>query len=154
MSTSTQLTRPGAVTRAYRLSLLVIVVGILSNVSAFFGGGADDDVDQLKTSSQAAGVDPERLLYAAAIFMLLSLFVEMLLIVKMRDGSNKARIILTILTVLQVVSFVTSISRLLDAADSGLGAVRLGAGILTLLLGLGALFSMYTGEANRYFKKS
>jgi hypothetical protein len=155
MSTSIQLTRPGSVTRAYRLSMLIIVLGILSNGAAFLpGNDTSDTVDQLKTSTAAAGVDPGHVLYAAAIFALLTLFIEMFMVMKMRDGSNKARIVLTILTVAQIIGFATSLPRLLDRVDTVFGAAQLGAMTLTTLLGIALLFSMYARESNSYFKKS
>ncbi|MBF4591970.1 hypothetical protein [Curtobacterium sp. VKM Ac-1395] len=124
--------RPTTVTVAFVIWLIVVLANILSGVISLVSGSASDAADSVGTAPLVGG----------AIFAFILAIVELIIVFKMRDGRNWARIVLTVLAILQLIGV-------------GVGAASGGNafGWIGAVAVLVATILMYVGGANGYFRR-
>jgi len=125
------MNRPGTVTAAFVLWIIAAIVGLVSAILAFVAFGAGGAV----TGGLTGGVA-----IAVGVFALIVAIIQVIIVFKMRDGRNWARIVLTILGILSIVSNINS------------GVQGQGFSWVTLIVTLIAVILMYVGGANAYFR--
>ncbi|MGI9064673.1 MAG: hypothetical protein ACR2FQ_12825 [Pseudonocardiaceae bacterium] len=133
---------PKEVELSFRLWIASIVVSLLGSILTF---ATIDDIRQQTiddTLASTPGADPQFIentvnvgLIVGLVFGLALLALEVFFIVKMRAGRNWARIVLTVLGALGVISGLFSLGQPgLTALTSGLSALILIAAIVTMYL--------------------
>ncbi|MBT1666592.1 hypothetical protein [Curtobacterium flaccumfaciens] len=124
--------RPTSVTVAFVIWLVVVLANILQGIINLTSGSSADVADSVGTAPLVGG----------AIFAFILAVVELIIVFKMRDGRNWARIVLTVLAVLQLIGVGVG-------AASGGNAFGFIGGIAVLI----ATILMYVGGANGYFRR-
>ncbi|MGV9211724.1 hypothetical protein ACTFTM_07670 [Micromonospora sp. RB23] len=137
-ATQVQQGVPGAVRNAFRLTLLVIGLALLSNVVSLFDGGRDD--------AEAAGTGT---VWGAVAFAVILVVVQFFVALKMRDGANWARRVLTILAILQLIGTLVGLADV----EGGLGTVQLALNVLVAIADIALVVLLYRPESNRYFAR-
>jgi hypothetical protein len=153
---------PTTVNAAFALWMLILVVTIVSGVLLFTGGYYDaiqSEIDNSNLSgiesSLAVSAGKTVLVVGAVLGLAISLFVYLFFGLKMRAGRNWARIVVTVLGGLSVLSGVAGNS-LTTMADVNVarpeGTVILG--WLSVVLAAAAIIAMYVPASNTYFRES
>ncbi|PCN49583.1 hypothetical protein Csp2054_01140 [Curtobacterium sp. 'Ferrero'] len=124
--------RPTTVTVSFIIWLVVILANILSGVLGLIAGS---------TSAAAQGVGTAPFI-GAAIFAFILAVIELVIVFKMRDGRNWARIVLLVLAILQVIGVGVG-------AASGNNAFGWIGGLAVIV----ATILMFVGGANGYFRR-
>ncbi|MBO9056285.1 hypothetical protein JYQ29_04720 [Curtobacterium flaccumfaciens pv. flaccumfaciens] len=124
--------RPTSVTVAFVIWLVVVLANILQGIINLTSGSSADVADSVGTAPLVGG----------AIFAFILAVIELIIVFKMRDGRNWARIVLTVLAVLQLIGVGVG-------AASGGNAFGWIGGVAVLI----ATILMYVGGANRYFRR-
>ncbi|MBO9042022.1 hypothetical protein DEJ03_13535 [Curtobacterium sp. MCLR17_043] len=124
--------RPTSVTVAFVIWLVVVLANILQGIINLTSGSSADVADSVGTAPLVGG----------AIFAFILAVIELIIVFKMRDGRNWARIVLTVLAVLQLIGVGVG-------AASGGNAFGFIGGIAVLI----ATILMYVGGANGYFRR-
>jgi hypothetical protein len=125
--------RPTSVTVSFFIWLIVVLIGIVSSIIAFTSGGTQQAASDAGVGNMGTGIA-----VGGAIFALVIAIVELIIVFKMRDGRNWARIVLLILAILQVLG--------VFGAFSITGIIGVVAVIIATIL-------MFVGGANGYFRK-
>lgn len=150
--------RPGSVTVAFWLWMGVMVVGILSTVLLFTSDyfsrvaeavRADTGIDT--GTALAAGEGVARV--AVILSTVVTLFIYLFFGSKMYAGRNWARIVLTVLGGLAVLSGLTSASSVAGASVARPSDVTALAWIQAALAAV-AIVLMYLSASNRYFRQT
>ncbi|WP_439693827.1 hypothetical protein ACRQ4B_06255 [Curtobacterium sp. SP.BCo] len=125
--------RPTTVTVSFVIWLVVVLANIIQGIISLVSGGGSS------AAAQSVGTAP---LVAGAIFAFILAVIELIIVFKMRDGRNWARIVLTVLAVLQLIGV-------------GVGAASGGNafGWIGAVAVLVATILMYVGGANGYFRR-
>ncbi|MFG1883403.1 hypothetical protein [Micromonospora sp. NPDC049102] len=137
-ATQVQQSVPGAVRNAFRLTLLVIGLALLSNVVSLFDGGREE--------AEAAGTGA---VWGAVAFAVVLVILQFLVAFKMRAGARWARTVLTILAVLQLIGTVVGLADV----EGGFGTVHLVLNVLVAIIDIAVLVLLYRPESNRYFAR-
>ncbi|MBT1585302.1 MULTISPECIES: hypothetical protein [Curtobacterium] len=124
--------RPTSVTVSFVIWLVVVLANILQGIIGLVSGGSS-------SAAQDVGTAP---LVGGAIFAFILAVIELIIVFKMRDGRNWARIVLTVLAVLQLIGVGVG-------AASGGNAFGWIGGVAVLI----ATILMYVGGANGYFRR-
>ncbi|MBB1197392.1 MULTISPECIES: hypothetical protein [Curtobacterium] len=124
--------RPTSVTVAFVIWLVVVLANILQGIINLTSGSSADVADSVGTAPLVGG----------AIFAFILAVIELIIVFKMRDGRNWARIVLTVLAVLQLIGVGVG-------AASGGNAFGWIGGVAVLI----ATILMYVGGANGYFRR-
>ncbi|WJY00361.1 hypothetical protein ACRQ4C_03870 [Curtobacterium sp. SP.BCp] len=124
--------RPTTVTVSFIIWLVVILANILSGIIGLVSGGS-------AAAAQGVGTAP---LVGGAIFAFILAVVELIIVFKMRDGRNWARIVLLVIAILQVIGVGVG-------AASGGNAFGFIGGIAVIV----ATILMFVGGANGYFRR-
>lgn len=153
--------RPGSVTAAFGLWILILLVSVASTLFLFTGGyydllGAAIEAQGLDGSQAAAALSIGRdfLIIAALIGLGIAAFIYLFFGGFMVAGRNWARIVLTVLGGLSVLSSVMGgATAQLDVSDltvdmPGIAVALNWAAVLAALL---AIILMYAPASNRYF---
>lgn len=154
--------RPSSVNAAFALWMLVLAVSIASGVLLFTGGYYDAiqaEIDNSTLSgiesSLALSAGKTVLIIGALLGLAISLFIYLFFGLKMRAGRNWARIVVTVLGGLSVLSGVAGNS-LTGMAGAHVarpeGSVILG--WLSVVLAAAAIIAMYVPASNTYFRES
>ncbi len=124
--------RPTTVTVSFIIWLVVILANILSGIIGLVSGGS-------AAAAQGVGTAP---LVGTAIFAFILAIVELIIVFKMRDGRNWARIVLLVIAILQIIGV-------------GVGAASGGNafGIIGAIAVIVATILMFVGGANGYFRR-
>jgi peptidoglycan/LPS O-acetylase OafA/YrhL len=133
MSSTTASGRPTSVTVSFIIWLVVVLANILSGIiNLVSGGGSSSTADSVGTAPLVGG----------AIFAFILAVVEVIIVFKMRDGWNWARIVLLVLAILQLIGV-------------GVGAASGGNafGWIGAVAVLVATILMFVGGANGYFRR-
>lgn len=155
-------TRPQTVSLALGLWMAILVVSIASSVLLFTGGYYNEiqaalDSAGLSDASSAFVMQTSKniLIIAALVGLVVSLFIYLFFGLKMWVGRNWARIVLTVLGGLAVVSGAagSSVDSLSDVAVARPeGSVILG--WVSVALAVAAIITMYMPASNNYFRES
>ncbi|WP_127783445.1 hypothetical protein [Rhodococcus sp. X156] len=139
-------TVPADVDKAWKLWLASIVIGLIGTVVGLLA----TDRDKLKQDLIAEGSAPADVdavvnatVVSIAVIGLIILALQLLFVFKMRAGRNWARIVLTVLGVVGVLSSVFSLSQ-----GSGLAAV---VNLVSAVVVVAAIVLMYRPAAKAYF---
>ncbi|APU12557.1 hypothetical protein UA75_02355 [Actinoalloteichus sp. GBA129-24] len=145
-------TRPRTVNIAFILYLVNSALGILGAVILMA------TMDSLIVAeARAAGLDSEAesvletfraAMMITAVIALIFSAVFLLFVFMMRNGRNWARILLTVLSGLALLSTIGSLG------DTGSNGLLVGQTMLSIALPIGAIVAMYLPESNRYFKSN
>jgi hypothetical protein len=132
MSSVTRSGRPTSVTVSFVIWFIVVLANILQGIVSLVsnGGGA---------AAKSVGTAP---LVGGAIFAFILAVVELIIVFRMRDGRNWARIVLLIIAILQVIGVGVG-------AASGGNAFGFIGGVAVIV----ATILMFVGGANGYFRK-
>lgn len=143
---------------AFRLFLAAIVLGLINSVLGFVGASAQIDA-ALAAQPLPPGVSREQFqtiamagFIGAAVFGLVLVALEALVVFQMRKGRNWARIVLAIIGALTVVAGLINVGTIAAAfASGGLGILTGLLSIVTLLVTIAAIYYMFRPAANAYF---
>ncbi|QZQ56239.1 hypothetical protein KZI27_05185 [Curtobacterium sp. TC1] len=124
--------RPTSVTVSFIIWLVVVLANILQGIISLTSGSSADVADSVGTAPLVGG----------AIFAFVLAVIELIIVFKMRDGRNWARIVLTVLAILQLIGVGVG-------AASGGNAFGWIGGVAVLV----ATILMYVGGANGYFRR-
>ncbi|MBF4608943.1 hypothetical protein [Curtobacterium sp. VKM Ac-1393] len=124
--------RPTSVTVSFVIWLVVVLANILQGIISLTSGSSSDVASSVGTAPLIGG----------AIFAFILAVIELIIVFKMRDGRNWARIVLTVLAILQVIGVGVG-------AASGGNAFGWIGGVAVLV----ATILMYVGGANGYFRR-
>ncbi|MFJ2979315.1 hypothetical protein ACIPEP_10690 [Curtobacterium sp. NPDC087082] len=133
MSGTTRSGRPTTVTVSFIIWLIVVLANIISGIVVLVAGGGG------AAAANAVGTGP---VVAGAIISFIIAIVELIIVFKMRDGRNWARIVLLVLAILQVLNVGVG-------AASGSNAFGWIGGIAVIV----ATILMFVGGANAYFRR-
>jgi len=133
MSGTTRSGRPTTVTVSFVIWLIVVLANIISGIIVLVAGGGG------AAAADAVGTGP---VVAGAIISFIIAIVELIIVFKMRDGRNWARIVLLVLAILQVLNVGVG-------AASGANAFGWIGGIAVIV----ATILMFVGGANGYFRR-
>lgn len=124
--------RPTSVTVSFVIWLVVVLANILQGIISLVSGGGSSAAESVGTAPLVGG----------AIFAFILAVIELIIVFKMRDGRNWARIVLLVLAILQVIGV-------------GVGAASGGNafGWIGAVAVLVATILMYVGGANGYFRR-
>jgi len=124
--------RPTSVTVSFVIWLVVVLANILQGIISLVSGGGSSAAESVGTAPLVGG----------AIFAFILAVIELIIVFKMRDGRNWARIVLTVLAILQLIGV-------------GVGAASGGNafGWIGAVAVLVATILMYVGGANGYFRR-
>ncbi|MEJ8284840.1 MULTISPECIES: hypothetical protein [Curtobacterium] len=124
--------RPTSVTVSFIIWLVVVLANIVQGIISLTSGSSADVADSVGTAPLVGG----------AIFAFVLAVIELIIVFKMRDGRNWARIVLTVLAILQLIGV-------------GVGAASGGNafGWIGAVAVLVATILMYVGGANGYFRR-
>ncbi|WP_420369948.1 hypothetical protein [Curtobacterium sp. L1-20] len=124
--------RPTSVTVSFVIWLVVVLANIIQGIISLVSGGGS-------SAAQSVGTAP---LVGGAIFAFILAIVELIIVFKMRDGRNWARIVLLVLAILQVIGV-------------GVGAASGGNafGFIGAVAVIVATILMFVGGANGYFRR-
>ncbi|RKR74840.1 hypothetical protein [Frondihabitans australicus] len=134
MSTTSSSGRPTTVTVSFIIWLVVVLVNILQGIVSLVSGNSS------ASTAQSVGTAP---LVGTAIFAFILAVVEVIIVFRMRDGRNWARIVLLIVAILQVIG-VAGVGAL-----SGGNAFGWIGGVAVVV----ATILMFVGGANAYFRR-
>lgn len=135
MTNPTPANRPTAVTVSFIAWLVATALGLATVVLLFVSAGATQAVEGDSATSNFFGIT---YIFAALLVLILTA-VQAVVLFRMRAGRNWARVLLTVLAVLQIVNAVFSL---------GLNAVVSILGIVILIV---ATVTMWLPSANVYF---
>ena len=124
--------RPTSVTVSFVIWLVVVLANILQGIISLVSGGGS-------SSAESVGTAP---LVGGAIFAFILAVIELIIVFKMRDGRNWARIVLLVLAILQVIGVGVG-------AASGGNAFGWIGGVAVI----SATILMFVGGANGYFRR-
>lgn len=124
--------RPTSVTVSFVIWLVVVLANIIQGIISLVSGGGS-------SAAQSVGTAP---LVGGAIFAFILAVIELIIVFKMRDGRNWARIVLLVLAILQVIGVGVG-------AASGGNAFGWIGGIAVIV----ATILMFVGGANGYFRR-
>jgi peptidoglycan/LPS O-acetylase OafA/YrhL len=124
--------RPTSVTVSFIIWLVVVLANIVQGIISLTSGSSADVADSVGTAPLVGG----------AIFAFILAVIELIIVFKMRDGRNWARIVLTVLAILQLIGVGVG-------AASGGNAFGWIGGVAVLV----ATILMYVGGANGYFRR-
>jgi len=124
--------RPTSVTVSFVIWLVVVLANILQGIISLVSGGGS-------SAAQSVGTAP---LVGGAIFAFILAVIELIIVFKMRDGRNWARIVLLVLAILQVIGVGVG-------AASGGNAFGWIGGVAVII----ATVLMFVGGANGYFRR-
>ncbi|MGY2900863.1 peptidoglycan/LPS O-acetylase OafA/YrhL [Curtobacterium sp. PvP017] len=124
--------RPTSVTVSFIIWLVVVLANIVQGIISLTSGSSADVADSVGTAPLVGG----------AIFAFVLAVIELIIVFKMRDGRNWARIVLTVLAILQLIGVGVG-------AASGGNAFGWIGGVAVLV----ATILMYVGGANGYFRR-
>ena len=124
--------RPTSVTVSFVIWLVVVLANILQGIISLVSGGGS-------SSAESVGTAP---LVGGAIFAFILAVIELIIVFKMRDGRNWARIVLLVLAILQVIGVGVG-------AASGGNAFGWIGGVAVII----ATILMFVGGANGYFRR-
>jgi hypothetical protein len=124
--------RPTSVTVSFIIWLVVVLANIVQGIISLTSGSSADVADSVGTAPLVGG----------AIFAFVLAVIELVIVFKMRDGRNWARIVLTVLAILQLIGVGVG-------AASGGNAFGWIGGVAVLV----ATILMYVGGANGYFRR-
>lgn len=139
MSNVTQSGRPTTVTVSFIIWLVVVLANILQGIISLTSSGSTTAAVQTSGVSQSVVSGS---LIGGAIFAFVLAVVEVIIVFKMRDGRNWARIVLLILAILQLIGVGVG-------AASGGNAFGFIGGVAVLV----ATILMFVGGANGYFRR-
>jgi peptidoglycan/LPS O-acetylase OafA/YrhL len=124
--------RPTSVTVSFVIWLVVVLANIIQGIISLVSGGGS-------SAAQSVGTAP---LVGGAIFAFILAIIELIIVFKMRDGRNWARIVLLVLAILQVIGV-------------GVGAASGGNafGFIGAIAVIVATILMFVGGANGYFRR-
>ena len=133
MSSVTASGRPTTVTVSFIIWLVVVLANILQGIISLVSTGSSS------ATAQSVGTAP---LIGGAIFAFVLAVIEIIIVFKMRDGRNWARIVLLIHAILQLIGV-------------GVGAASGGNafGFIGAVAVLIATILMFVGGANPYFRR-
>jgi hypothetical protein len=132
MSSVTASGRPTSVTVSFIIWLVVVLANILQGIVNLISNGSS-------AAAQSVGTAP---LVGGAIFAFILAIIEVIIVFKMRDARNWARIVLLILAILQVIGVGVG-------AASGGNAFGWIGGVAVIV----ATILMFVGGANGYFRR-
>ncbi|MGN6408225.1 MAG: hypothetical protein ACTHMH_07735 [Curtobacterium sp.] len=132
MSGTTRSGRPTTVTVSFVIWLVVVLANIIQGIIGLVSGGGS-------AAAQGVGTAP---LIGGAIFAFILAIIELIIVFKMRDGRNWARIVLLVLAILQVIGVGVG------AASGGNAFGWIGAVAVIV-----ATILMFVGGANGYFRR-
>jgi hypothetical protein len=145
MSTAAPERRPGAVTASYViwligaiLSLIGAVFAVVIGIIALTGGAVLGGI---------AGAAVGSVILIFAIFVFVVAIIELVIVTRMRDGRNWARVTLTVLGIL---SLLGTISPWFSGDATSSSPWNLVSVVIVLL----AIILMYVPAANAYFRRS
>lgn len=124
--------RPTTVTVSFIIWLIVVLANIIQGIIGLVSGGS-------AAAAQGVGTGP---LVGTAIFAFILAVIELIIVFKMRDGRNWARIVLLVLAILQLIGVGVG-------AASGGNAFGFVGGLAVLV----ATILMFVGGANGYFRR-
>jgi peptidoglycan/LPS O-acetylase OafA/YrhL len=124
--------RPTSVTVSFVIWLVVVLANIIQGIISLVSGGGSSAAESVGTAPLVGG----------AIFAFVLAVIELIIVFKMRDGRNWARIVLLILAILQVIGVGVG-------AASGGNAFGWIGGIAVIV----ATILMFVGGANGYFRR-
>jgi peptidoglycan/LPS O-acetylase OafA/YrhL len=133
MSGTSTSGRPTSVTVSFVIWLIVVLANIIQGIISLVSGGGSS------AAAQDVGTAP---LIGGAIFAFILAVIELIIVFKMRDGRNWARIVLLVLAILQVIGVGVG-------AASGGNAFGWIGGIAVIV----ATILMFVGGANGYFRR-
>ncbi|AOS61320.1 hypothetical protein TL08_02410 [Actinoalloteichus hymeniacidonis] len=150
--------RPPSVEAAFWLFLANSVLGLLSAILTFVSVDSllatQPGYTEVLTEGGSAPADFIRgTLITAASIALVFQAIFLIFVFMMRNGRNWARILLTVLAVLGLVTSIGNLDSIgLQFEAGGIAAVIGIIAILGLLLPIGATITMYLPPSNNYFK--
>ncbi|SOC88693.1 hypothetical protein SAMN05660766_2402 [Curtobacterium sp. 314Chir4.1] len=124
--------RPTSVTVSFVIWLVVVLANILQGIISLVSGGGSSAAESVGTAPLVGG----------AIFAFILAVIELIIVFKMRDGRNWARIVLLVLAILQVIGVGVG-------AASGGNAFGWIGGVAVII----ATILMFVGGANGYFRR-
>ncbi|MET3451540.1 MULTISPECIES: hypothetical protein [Curtobacterium] len=124
--------RPTSVTVSFVIWLVVVLANILQGIISLVSGGGSSAAESVGTAPLVGG----------AIFAFILAVIELIIVFKMRDGRNWARIVLLVLAILQVIGVGVG------AASGGNAFGWIGAVAVIV-----ATVLMFVGGANGYFRR-
>lgn len=124
--------RPTSVTVSFVIWLVVVLANILQGIISLVSGGGSSAAESVGTAPLVGG----------AIFAFILAVIELIIVFKMRDGRNWARIVLLVLAILQVIGVGVG-------AASGGNAFGWIGGVAVIV----ATVLMFVGGANGYFRR-
>ncbi len=124
--------RPTSVTVSFVIWLVVVLANILQGIISLVSGGGSSAAESVGTAPLVGG----------AIFAFILAVIELIIVFKMRDGRNWARIVLLVLAILQVIGVGVG-------AASGGNAFGWIGGVAVII----ATVLMFVGGANGYFRR-
>lgn len=124
--------RPTSVTVSFVIWLVVVLANIIQGIISLVSGGGSSAAESVGTAPLVGG----------AIFAFVLAVIELIIVFKMRDGRNWARIVLLVLAILQVIGVGVG------AASGGNAFGWIGAVAVIV-----ATVLMFVGGANGYFRR-
>ncbi|OII04008.1 hypothetical protein [Curtobacterium sp. MCBA15_008] len=124
--------RPTSVTVSFVIWLVVVLANIIQGIISLVSGSGSSAAESVGTAPLVGG----------AIFAFVLAVIELIIVFKMRDGRNWARIVLLVLAILQVIGVGVG------AASGGNAFGWIGAVAVIV-----ATVLMFVGGANGYFRR-
>jgi hypothetical protein len=138
MSTAAPSSRPTSVTWSFIIWLITVLLQLIAAIFLFILVGTAGTL--AVAGSGSGGLIVGALIATAAIGLVFAI-VELIIVFKMRDGRNWARIVLTILAVLQIIS---------TLVQGGNNSFISWIGFATLVI---ATVLMFVPASNQYFSR-
>jgi hypothetical protein len=142
MSTAVPARRPGAVTASYIIWLIGAIVSLIGSVFGIFVGIIALTAGAALGGIAGAAVGSVVLIFA--IVVLVIAIIELIIVNKMRDGRNWARVVLTVLGILSLVGSITPWFTYGWNSSSAWSLVQ----VVVLIV---AIVLMFVPAANAYF---
>ncbi|ASO18124.1 hypothetical protein AHOG_02300 [Actinoalloteichus hoggarensis] len=142
--------RPRTVDLAFYLYLANATIGVLSALVLLITMNAliDEQAAAAGVNAEALGEVVRGAIIITVVITLLVAALNLLFVFMMRNGRNWARILLTVLSALGLLSSLNSLG---DATANPLTLILT---IVGIALPLAAVFLMFRPESNRYFQQS
>lgn len=150
--------RPAEVETAFKLCITQVVLGLLGAILSFTlvptlvdqalaqAGGAGIPADQLRAAATVGAISG--LVFGIVLIGLFLLFAFM-----MRNGRNWARIVLTVVGAISVISNLLSVGTYGQLFAMGIvGIISVVLSIIGLVLTIAVIYFMFRPAANQYFK--
>lgn len=142
MSTAAPARRPGAVTAAYVIWLIGAIVSLIGSIFALFVGILALTAGTAFGGLAGAAVGAVVLIFA--IFVFIIAIIELIIVNRMRDGRNWARVVLTVLGILSL------IGSIVPWFSAGFNSTSTWSIVQVVVLVI-AIILMYVPAANAYF---